>query len=158
MYLKVESVAGMIVNDCYGNVKKIMTQRGGSIQHGWQIWEFFPRVLLEAEFHAVWLDDQGNYHDITPKEISNIDRILFLPDNTKKYEGRQINNVRIPLVDDPLLDRFIKDEDAYFEATNRGGLADYHGALLLTDEMKRIQSRVGMTGLEIIEKYYSSNQ
>jgi hypothetical protein len=158
VYLKTESVAGTFVNDCYGNVDRMIAKNGGVMQCGWQIWETLPGVMIEGEFHAVWVDAKGDYHDITPKAISGINTILFLPDSTRKYEDRQIDNERISLVSDSLLDQFIKNEKSYFEAMNQGDLGDYHGVVVMTDKMKEILKRKMQLGTAIIEKYYNSDE
>ena len=33
---------------------------GGNIEYGWMIWES-PNLFIEAEFHAVWIDNKGEY-------------------------------------------------------------------------------------------------
>ncbi|MDP3996811.1 MAG: zinc chelation protein SecC [bacterium] len=154
VYLEIEPVEEAIVNECYGNVDKAIHKSGGSIQYGWQIWETMPDVMAEAEFHAVWKDTDGNLHDVTPKEMPGITRILFLPDPTRNYSGRQIDNIRIALKDDPLVHSFITNAESYFEVTNRGELADYHGEIDLTPEMKDLMRKNAELFLAIVQKYY----
>lgn len=154
VYLNTEHMEGMRENECYWNVEKIIKESGGTIQYGWQIWEALADVMIEAEFHSVWVDPAGNYHDITPKSLSGFDRILFLPDPNRLYEGRQIDNVRVALRDDPVIQAFIESAEQYFEATNRGELADYHGELVQTQEMKDLRRRQVELFSEIIQKFY----
>lgn len=82
----------------------------GRIQYGWTIWEW-PRIMIEAEFHAIWISPDNIPIDITPNEY-NVRRILFLPDDTRQYdfnkEGMRIDNVRRPLCDNQLVHDFIK--------------------------------------------------
>jgi hypothetical protein len=155
IYLDVEAADGAIVNDCYENVAKAVKQNGGSVQHGWQIWETLPGVMAEAEFHAVWVDANGTYHDITPKASDDITSILFLADPHRRFEGRQINNLRVPLQEDPLIQRFIENADQYFEVTNRGELADQLGYITETPEMKRLWREKAHLEMELLQKYYS---
>jgi hypothetical protein len=89
--------------------------------------------MIEAEFHAVWRDPGDTLHDITRKQIP-LDRILFLPDPERKYEGRQVNNVRRPLRSDPIVSAWIKSCDAEFELLNRGDRAYQHGAIYLNPD------------------------
>lgn len=96
--LKPEKV--YIVSDCFGNVKKHVAKFGGAIRHGWAIWEI-PKIFLEAEFHAIWESPLGELIDVTPRDDGEV-RVLFLPDPTKVYEGRSINNIRKPLKDTAL--------------------------------------------------------
>ena len=157
-YLNVELglAPDAIVNNCYGNVAKLVVERGGTIQHGWQIWETLPGVMAEAEFHAVWVDDQGVYHDITPKEDSGITRIAFVPDSARRFEGAQINTVRMVLVEDPLLEEYIQTEEEDFEVKNRGSLANQLGEIQVTPEMQKIAEKKCLLFLRILEKYYAN--
>ena len=56
--------------------EKIRTH-GGSIRFGWRMREW-PRVLLTAEAHAVWVDPDGALIDITP-DVADGDISLFVP-------------------------------------------------------------------------------
>ncbi len=158
VYLTVNPSPEAVVNECYQNVEKAIAKNGGNMQCGWQIWETIPGVMIEAEFHAVWKDASNIYHDLTPKELAGIDRILFLPDPHRKYEGKQVDNVRIPLVKDQLLDQFIENETLYFEATNKGSLANYHGVIELTHEIKKILEKRAALGLAVFEKYFNTDE
>jgi hypothetical protein len=145
-----EAMPKAVERDCYGNVTKKIEASGGSMQTGWHIVEGLPGVLLEAEFHAVWIDAEGNYHDVTPRS-PEVEEILFLPDKVRKYNGKQINNVRVPLQDDPLISEYIANEDRIFEAMNAGGLADRHGEILID---RSLIERRETLGASIYEKYY----
>jgi hypothetical protein len=77
------------------------------------------------------------------------------PDDSLQYEGRQIDNVRVPINDDPLIRDLIAAAEEFYEVTNRGELAEYHGELVLTPEMKRILERRQKLELDILKKYYA---
>jgi len=63
---------------CSDGVSEKVKVDGGSIVFGWTIWEV-PKLLLTAEFHAVWSPADGSLVDITPKP--NAERqIVFVPD------------------------------------------------------------------------------
>ncbi len=97
------------------------------MQYGWTIW-YLPGVLMEAEFHAVWLSSDGDYLDVSPHPIHlHPERILFLPDPNTAYRGRQIDNVRIPLSKDPKVREFKRHNEEKFRLLNEGELADQHG-------------------------------
>ncbi|MDT8903599.1 hypothetical protein [Anaeroselena agilis] len=105
-YIKVRVFSHCQPNECFNNVKRHIIRHGGCIQHGWAIW-LWPKVMLDAEFHAVWLDNMGNYLDISPHfPVTN--KILFLPDNNRVFEGRRIDNVRRALKNDPIVLELIK--------------------------------------------------
>lgn len=144
-------------NDCMPNVERAVAEHGGSVQYGWQFWEM-SGVMLEAEFHAVWADPWGGRRDVTPKDLP-FEQIVFLHDPNLHYEGRQIDNVRVPLQDDQLIRHFIAAAEAYYEATNRRELADLHGdiAPYLTSAQKQevaelMQRRVTLE-LQLFRKY-----
>jgi len=156
LYLNVEPVNGAVENECYKNVESMIKNNGGSIQYGWQIWETIPNLMAEAEFHAVWIDSNGTLHDVTPKSLPGINRILFLPDPLRKYLGKQIDNVRVPLRDEVLIQQFIENAEKYFEATNQGDLADYHG-YIITDSDSEIQKLLEVKKeifIKIIQKFF----
>ncbi len=158
IYLNVEIIDGAIENNCYKNVESMIKNKGGSIQYGWQIWETIPDLMAEAEFHAVWADNNDKLHDITPKSLQGINRILFLPDSVRKYDGRQIDNVRISLQDDDLIKKFIENAEKYFEATNRGELADYHGYIVMNSEIQKLVEEKNELFLKIMQNFMAKGK
>jgi len=91
IFLKLVQVENCRFGDCFGNVERYIKNNGGSIQYGWIIWEV-PNLFVEAEFHAVWVNREGEYIDITPK-IDGEKEILFVPDSKRKDEGRITPNI-----------------------------------------------------------------
>lgn len=65
---------------CSDGVLEKVRLDGGTICYGWTIWEL-PKLLVTAEFHAVWVDSHGKLWDITPKPAGET-QILFVPDNS----------------------------------------------------------------------------
>lgn len=94
-YLDIEVADGCQPGECFENVRRHVDRNGGSAQFGWLIWEW-PGALIEAEFHAVWRNEDDVLIDITPAPDGD-QRILFAPDNARKYEGKRVNNERMPL-------------------------------------------------------------
>lgn len=139
-------------DECVENVMSVVEVNEGSIEYGWMLWER-PRVLLEAEFHAVWVRPAGGRVDVTPKVLPGITKIVFLPDPNLVYEGRQIDNRRVPLTDDPLVRHYIEAAEAFFEAINRGTLADFHGELRLDGEQRALLQRRDSLEAAMMEKY-----
>jgi hypothetical protein len=129
-YLSVTPVTGAEPQDCFAVVEHHVRKNGGRSCYGWQIWEW-PHVMLEAEFHAVWEDRDGKLHDLTPK-FSLVDRILFLPDATRIYNGRPVKSVLHVLSPSPAIESFIDACDAEFELMNRGDRAEQHGEIMLS--------------------------
>jgi hypothetical protein len=142
-------------NDCTENVDRVIELHGGRVEYGWQLWETLPELMIEAEFHAVWVDNGGRRYDVTPKQVPGIDSIVFLPDPNLVYEGRQIDNVRRSLVDDPLIDDLIEVNSEFFTALNRGALAEQHGEISMTPEIRAILDRQQAVEMAIAEKYFS---
>lgn len=97
IFVNVIPIKDSVYNECYGNVEDYVKKNGGKIEYGWIIWEI-PNTYIEAEFHAVWVNNKGEYIDITPKEDGE-KRILFLKDSGRKFIGELIDNIRKPLVD-----------------------------------------------------------
>lgn len=69
-------------NAVYGwpadGIREKIRADGGSILFGWRLREW-PRVVLTAEFHAVWVDPEGTLIDITC-DVADGDTSLFVPD------------------------------------------------------------------------------
>lgn len=125
VYVPVRPEAGAVVNECFPNVQAKIAHADGHMLCGWQLWEW-PHVLVEAEFHAVWVTPEGDMVDITPKPEGEA-RILFVPDERRRYEGVVVDNVRMPLRDDQLIRHFIEVSEAIVRVMNRGERASQYG-------------------------------
>lgn len=68
-------------DECFQNVVIKRNRDGGNVQHGWIIWHENKKNLLIAEFHALWVNLEGDWVDITPHKE---ERILFLPDPVRE--------------------------------------------------------------------------
>lgn len=118
VFLECEPVNGKDQH-CFLIVAERVAERGGELVHGWAIW-VWTTVLIEAEFHAVWKDPEGNLHDIVPRPDGS-KRVLFLADPSKKFEGRQENNIRQAISNRPGVKELIDAEnDSYDLLLNRG--------------------------------------
>ena len=125
-------------NDCFALVKEKIATHGGSMVLGWTIWEW-PSVMIEAEFHAVWRSPEGELLDLNPR-TAFLTHIVFLPDQNRQYEGRQVDNYRKPWVNDQDLKRFIFIFRKQFEILNKGDLAFQHEVELPPRALKELQS------------------
>jgi len=117
VFVEVIPTKNSIYNECYGNVENQIKKNGGRIEYGWIIWEN-PKIYLEAEFHATWVNDKEEYVDITPK-IDEEKRILFLKDSKRKFTGKLIDNFRKPLVDNKYTKKLVKQGRKNFEIKNK---------------------------------------
>jgi hypothetical protein len=141
--------------ECVVNVARAVEEGGGEAVNGWNLIETLPGVLMEAEFHSLWRAPDGSLHDVTPKELPMLDQhTVFLADPSLKYEGRQIDNVRVPLVDDQLIRSHISIQKKKFAALNEGQLAGYHGTVAIDAKLKKILEREERFVTKIFQRYY----
>lgn len=128
-YVDVRPLQNALEDECFALVKSRVISEGGDSVIGWALWEL-PHVFVEAEFHAVWRLPTGELIDITPKQRETR-RILFLRDSVRTYEGRQVNNVRRSISQDPNVAAYLRTFDEEFELMNRGKRAGQHGEIHL---------------------------
>jgi len=114
-------------SECFPNVERMIKSKGGTLETGWQIWEW-PDVFIEAEFHGIWISPVGERRDITPKP-KRFPNILFLPDTQRQYQGRQVDNIREPLQDDRVIKDFLAVRAAIFLVLNKGDRANQNGVV-----------------------------
>jgi hypothetical protein len=133
IYLPVEPESYAEVCECFPAIKEKISRDGGSQEFGWQIWK--TDFLMEAEFHAVWKSPGGELKDITPKQMP-VHKILFLLDPKVKYEGAQVDNIRINISGNQLVDDYIEISKAKFRLGNKGQRAFQHKIELTEDETK----------------------
>ena len=113
IYVPIKPVLDAPVNWCFPVVAGKIERDGGSIQHGWIIWEV-PDTFIEAEFHAFWVSPSGEYVDVMPRP-AGFTRILYLPDPKRVWTGEQIDNIRMPLRNHPLIEEFIRLAERKFQ-------------------------------------------
>jgi SEC-C motif len=147
IYLSVKATPANIALDCFMNVEKRIAKEGGTVQYGWRIWEW-PRIMVEAEFHAVWRSPDGTLVDITPAH-HNLPGVLFLPDPERIYEGQQVDSIRLALTNNPLIHEFININKRLFEIYNEGELANQHGEISLREDAKAEIIRLRRRQVEI---------
>ncbi len=117
-YISVVPEPYAVIYECFPNVEQKIKKNGGSSIVGWQIW-LWPEKYIEAEFYAIWRSPTDEFLDITPKRTKT-ERILFLPDKNKIYEGRNVNNIRMALNNNELINVFFKLNDLIFHVLNLG--------------------------------------
>lgn len=148
-YVEVQANAGEPHDECFHVVNRHIERLGGTAVIGWAIWEL-PTVFVEAEFHAVWQSPAGEFLDVAPKSTPT-ERVFFLPDRRRKYEGFPLDNVRRPITSAPEVREFISAMEAKYEIMNRSGRAKEHAEIRLTDsealEFRRIESVIAQLGL-----------
>lgn len=141
-YVDARPLRGAPSKECFPIVDEYVQSHGGSSVIGWSLWEL-PTLFIEAEFHAVWQSPDGALLDIAPK-AEPTDRIFFLSDPARRYEGCHVNNVRMHLRQDPVVIGFLQACDEEFEFLNRGERAGQHELRLQDAEVVEYQ-RLQMT-------------
>ena len=127
-----------IVQDCYKDVERQVTDFGGAIVYGWEIWEW-PRIMIEGEFHAVWKSPDSELIDVTAKPDGE-KTILFIPDPSRVYESRQIDNIRLALWDHNLVHDFIQVSEDLFRLFDEGRVSEL-ASIVDSDEQERLEYR-----------------
>jgi hypothetical protein len=131
VFVPCQPVEGEAYNECFPIVKAQVERQGGRRVVGWSLWEH-PKVMLEAEFHAVWQTPDGNLLDLVPRERS-FPFILFLKDTGRAYQGFPLDNLRMALVKDKHIERFIRLQGKKFRLMNQGKLK-YQTETVLTGD------------------------
>ena len=96
------------IKNCFSNVREQVKTEGGKPVLGWTIWGW-PNLIIEAEFHCVWENDDGETLDITPL-LDKESQILFLPDGKISLDlalTKKVHNIRHVLTKDPLFKEYI---------------------------------------------------
>jgi hypothetical protein len=132
---------------CFQNVASKIERHGGTRTVGWRIWER-PGLYIEAEFHAIWQPPEGEPIDITPLHDGEAS-ILFLPDKTRLYKGRQRDNIRLAMADSLPLQNIFAAKEQQFRILNRGARARIAaGAIALRGvelaEYERTEQRIAV--------------
>jgi hypothetical protein len=154
VYVDVRPLQGAPSKECFPIVENHIGTHGGASVIGWSLWEM-PTLFVEAEFHAIWRSPDGGLLDIAPKPEPT-KRILFLADPAREYQGRQVNNVRKPLRQDPIVLGFLRSCDDEFEFLNRGARAEQHEISLQGDEVveyQQIQMRKAQFELQMMSLF-----
>lgn len=100
-----------LANCCQTNVAHKISKDGGKRLIGWCIWK--SPVLLEAEYHHVWVSPEGKIEDITPQS-DNRKEILFVIDPEQKDDGLPVLNKRKILLDIPEVRKMLELQDRIY--------------------------------------------
>jgi hypothetical protein len=92
--LPVIPASGALIDCCYPNVVRQITLHGGSMIQGYKVIEF-PKLMLQAIHHAVWLDRKGRMVDVTPDQ-RGWRTIVFACDNAVSAVGITTNPSILP--------------------------------------------------------------
>jgi len=151
IYVPVDPLLDKPLDECFSIVPKHIISHGGEQKFGWSIWHW-RKVFIEAEFHSIWKRPDGTLIDITPKLLP-FNQILFLPDPHRRYEGRQIDNIREPISNDQLVKEFIALAEERHREMNKGDLADQHGLVIVSRRVEEIDYQMKQIGFALVEKF-----
>lgn len=115
--VKVEPVAQAGFDNCYFNVAKQVESAGGTIRYGWSLHQ--TTMLCEAEHHAVWERQDGTLIDVTPRRDGQL-YTHFATDQTAAYKGKHIDNVRLNITGNSLVDDLIVISEVQTDLLNTG--------------------------------------
>ncbi|MBA0882461.1 hypothetical protein [Flavobacterium undicola] len=102
---------------CYANVVEKIKLDNGSIHYGWSV-HFNQGLIIEAERHAVWEDENGDLVCVTPHP-AGYDTVIFISDNTPVDKQWDTDNVRLNITANPLVNDWITALNAIGEFNRR---------------------------------------
>lgn len=111
---------------CYQNVYRLVTQRGGEVVLGWMV-DLVPGVYIELMHHAIWRTPGGELLDVTAPQDGERDKngpIVFIPDDSVQINfDRPIptNNKYVTLIKDPDLREYLRMYRVSIESWRRLG-------------------------------------
>ena len=151
LYVPSLPAEGAPYNECFPLVESHVAKYGGSVVFGWAIWER-PKVILEAEFHAIWRAHDGGVADISPRQFS-IPRILFAEDKRRKYKGVAVDNIRKSLTNDKDVHRFLVIAAERFRLMNEGDLKHQFGEIEATPAMLSNIKQGALLEQKLLQRY-----
>lgn len=140
-YVVHQAVVGAEVSQCFRAAEMQVRIHGGEKVLGWALW-MWPKVMLEAEWHAVWRDPQGVLMDITPRPPGmRLNKIAFLPDPDGSSKGEAVGNIRKNLARGgrrEMVDRYIAQAQRAERALHQADDPE-HDALLREEQHKLLE-------------------
>ena len=133
--------------DCFNDVQRHISENGGSIVHGWLLWEW-PNVLVEAEFHAVWKSPDGKLLDVSEKPQGET-TILFVEDKTRIFTGSSVDNVRMAVGNDPRIMEFIAGKEQFHRMFQKE-FGDFVGEVVVEGELALLHDALGVLANDIL--------
>ncbi|RZK12025.1 MAG: hypothetical protein EOO46_04665 [Flavobacterium sp.] len=104
MSVNIQPEQDAVINSCFYNVERKVAKDGGSAKYGWSVRPL--KYMIEAEKHAIWKAPDGSYLDITPT-IVPLQQTLFVIDDDFVYSGQLVDNVRINITENKVVDDWI---------------------------------------------------
>lgn len=138
-YVESRPWSGGRPNECFEAVEGKVAAEGGRALAGWALWR--GELLIEAEYYCVWMDSGGQKFDVAQRDLA-FDRILFVADGRSHGPGLQVNNIRLNLGSNQVVDYLIQAYDCVFLLENAGERA--------------LESRLSLGGMEAaLHRYFT---
>lgn len=109
-YVVLRPEKGCKPNNCYDNVMQKVETCGGRRQLGWRIQVIpdpFPKFMIEAVHHAIWISETGKKIDITPQPDS-AKKIVFVSDDSTVLGAFRIGEKYQALLNCPLVNEYVR--------------------------------------------------
>jgi hypothetical protein len=106
-------------DNCHVNAREKVRHDGGTVQHGWIIWEV-PDWTVQLEFHSLWKNEEGNLVEVTPP-VHRGNTVLFLPDPVSVYEGLNVPMIFYPYRDTAFCREYVALSDEIFRSIHPPG-------------------------------------
>lgn len=149
-FIRVISRADSGDRDCFNDVLQQVSEQGGKIVYGWQFWEW-PKVFVEAEFHAVWERPDGALIDVQHKPDGER-AILFVRDDKRVFDGNQVDNERLAISLDWTVSEWL-GKRAQFQHAFIQRHPGVVGAVVLEPDLARIYDDVLRLEADVHERH-----
>jgi len=115
VYVDVIPEPGAQAAYCFQNVSEKISRDGGSAVLGWACWK--SDYVIEAEFHCIWRSPEMRLIDITPNDCA---QVLFVADPAREYREQRVDNIRINISTNSIVDDMIALAKAIFKLLSAG--------------------------------------
>ncbi len=151
LYISAAPLPGAQQNDCFAIVQRQAAAHGGAMVVGWAVWEF-PRLFIEAQFHAVWQQPCGALLDLTPRQFV-IPRVLFLHDPGRQYLGLQVDSVRLALTADKDVKQLLALNAERFRLTHKLEGDRHYGQVGVPPQVEALDAQRERVTQKLIHRY-----
>lgn len=127
--------------ECFHNVRDYVRLNGGNVVDGWVVWET-PPLAVQAEFHSVWRNPDGQLIDITPP-LTKGSFVTFIPAAAGlTYEGRNVHPYNLAYEDNEIARRWVEIAQRFQELAYPEGELQTP-TFKLTGEMQQMMAEKG---------------
>jgi hypothetical protein len=143
---------GTICGECFQNVRTHVKKHGGEVIDGWLVWET-PPLIVEAEFHSVWLRPDGVLIDITQPLTFGKSTTFLVAEPGDAYEDRNKPGYFLPYDDNEICNRFCEISKRVHQLTYPPGELQTDRYAMTKELMRLTQEKV-----ELIQRVVQSQR